>query len=185
MVTVATCSGHVLCVPQLCATCVFFPSLCVFSVGSRAGVPPACPLGRWSCVPTPMAVCSEPHPTVSLYVYPHLPWASREGFPTWASVHVHTARRVRPAAAWRMGNGEGGGLRSNVSIPSGGFGIMAKQAANGGRGLQAPGLCHWRISPVTTLVHLPDPHRVQLTGPSEFGACWFWLPVVACVANLP
>ena len=56
----------------------------VCALGSQIGVPPAYPVGWWLCVH------GEPHPTIGLYLYPLRPRADREGFPTWALVHVHT-----------------------------------------------------------------------------------------------
>ena len=76
-------------------------------------LPPASPGCWWSCVPVPMASCGDPHPTARLYVYPHVPWVSREGFLTWALVHVHTlcggCARLLPRGGGGGGWARGGG----------------------------------------------------------------------------
>ena len=81
-------------VSSLRASPVRSPSvpLLLIPVGSRAGIFSACPMGWQLCVPLLTVAHGKLHPKVGLLVHPLLSWATKEEFPTWASVHVHTPR---------------------------------------------------------------------------------------------
>ena len=97
------------CVTGLCSVCFLLDVLW----GPQVGATRAYPVGQWLCVSMPTASCVGPHSKVGLCLYPPMPSARTEGFPTWASVNLHTPFGGGCA---RQGPGERGGA-GYVGVP--------------------------------------------------------------------